>query len=187
MSYKWEWGWHAETEWKPYYTWSGLGFGEEKVKDWIREQVAKKLVEDYTKKGYSITVHSVTTNFSKFDRERESRGVKTPVTYVRYIIDAETTTFFDTNAPVMGSPIDPLTITLILGIISGIIILARMVFFFLTFDTIRNTISDIGTGISELLGLGDSKAGLGVLFIVILLIIGLYVVGKYWKPWRKRR
>ena len=178
MSYRWEWGWHAETGWKP----ESFSLTDAQIDEFIREKVAQKLVEEYTKKGYSISVDNVTT-VAKIDvkARRVDHGVKLQR---KYIVDAKTTTVFGTDAPVMGSPIDPATIAVISAVILAVIGLAKLVLLFSIFNTINNTLHDIGTGVSEALGL-PGQAGLGVLFIIILLIIGLWIVGKYF--WRKRK
>ena len=178
MSYRWEWGWHAETGWKP----SSFSISSEEIDEFIREKVAQKLVQEYTKKGYSITVDNVTT-VAKIDvkARRVDRGVKLQR---KYIVDAKTTTVFGTDAPVLGSPVDPVTLAIIASVISSVIGLATVVLYFVIFNTVTNMIYDIGTGVGEALGI-DEKGGLGVLFLIILLIIGLWIVGKYF--WKRRK
>ena len=180
MGYKWTWGWHAVTSWKPA---DKFFITEEELNEWIKEKVAQKLVSEYIKKGYKISVDDVVTT-ATLSAERKPHRIYGRVK--RYTIDAETTTRFDTDAPVFSSPIDPATASVIVAVIGLITAIIVPAFYFAMFMTTRNTLLDIGTGISEALGLpGEGKAGLGILFVGILLIIGLWVIGKYF--WRKRR
>jgi len=179
--YEWEWGWHAETQWRD----ESWVLTDTEIADFIRREIAKALVEKYTENGYTITVTDVSTSLS-IKKERKIVNRRAMLYGVRYIIDGTTKTNFDTNAPVMSSPIDPVTAMLIISVISAVIGLATVVLYFVIFSTGTNLIRDIGTGISETFGM-KGQAGLGVLFLIILLIIGLFVIGKYWKPWRKRR
>ena len=178
MSYRWEWGWHAVTAWKPA---DKFFLTEEELNEWIKEKVAEKLVSEYIKKGYKISVEDVVTS-ATLSKETKPHRIYGRVK--RYIVDAKTTTLFGTDAPVFGSPIEPATATVILAVISGIVSLATVVFYFLIFRTVTNMIYDVGTGVGEALGI-DEKAGLGVLFILFLGIILLWIVGKYF--WKKRK
>ena len=178
MSYRWEWGWHAVSAWKPA---DKFFLTEEELNDWIKEKVAQKLVTEYIKKGYKISVDDVVTS-ATLSKETKPHRIYGRVK--RYIVDAKTTTLFGTDAPVFGSPIEPVTASVIIAVISGIVSLATVAFYFLFVNTVTNVIYDVGTGVGEALGL-PGKAGLGVLFLLILGIILLWIVGKYF--WKKRK
>ena len=176
--YQWTWGWHAVTQWKK----EPFTITEEQIDEWVKEKVVQKLVAEYVKKDYSISVTSVnTTSKITFERRPPTR-IMPP--RIRYFVDAETTTEFDTDAPVLGSPIEPVTLAIIASVISAVIGLATVVFYFLTFRTVTNMIYDIGTGVGEVIGV-EGFGGLGILFILILGIVLLYVVGKYF--WKRRK
>ena len=178
MSYRWEWGWHAVSAWKPA---DKFFLTEEELNEWIKEKVAQKLVAEYIKKGYKISVDDVVTSATL---STETKPHRIYGRLKRYIVDAKTTTRFGTDAPVFSSPIEPATIAIIGTVIVAIIGLAKIYFTFLIFNTVTNTLHDIGTGVSEALGL-PGQAGLGIFFLLILLIIGLFVVGKYF--WKRRK
>ena len=176
--YQWTWKWHAVTQWKK----EPFAITEEQIDEWVKEKVVETLVKEYVKKDYTISVTSVNTiSTITFERKPPTR-IMPP--RIRYFVDAETTTEFDTDAPVMGSPIDPVTAGVIIAVITLVGIAIKIAFGFYLVHTLQNTMHDIGTGISETFGL-PTGAGLGVLFLIILLIIALWVVGKYF--WRKRR
>jgi len=180
--YEWEWSWHAETQWRA----ESWVLTDTEIADLIRREVAKALVEKTTERGYTITVTDVSTSLT-IKKERKIVNRRAMLYGVRYIIDGITKTSFDTNAPVFESPtIGAEWIPVILAVISMVTAIAVPLLYLAWFSTGTNLIRDIGTGISEIFGMGG-QAGLGVLFLIILLIIGLYVIGKYWKPWRKRR
>ena len=179
MGYRWEWGWRARTSWKPA---DKFFITEEELDQWIKEKVAEKLVSEYIKKGYKISVEDVVTS-ATLSKETKPHRIYGRVK--RYTIEAETTTLFDTDAPVFGSPIEPATATVIVAVISLITAIIVPAFYFAMFITTTNFIRDVGTGIGEAIGLPEGKGGLGILFIGILLIIALWVIGKYF--WRKRR
>ena len=177
MGYEWTWGWHAVSAWKPA---DKFFITEEELNEWIKEKVAQKLVSEYIKKGYKISVDDVVTT-ATLSAERKPHRIYGRVK--RYTIDAKTITRFDTDAPVFGSPIDPATVTLILSVISGIVTLITAYFWLVFFQTGINFIRDLGTGIGEALGLDEDFKGLGILVMLILLLIALYIVGKYF--WKK--
>ena len=167
--YQWHWEWSAKTQVYP---------DAAKINDFIRSKVAEKLVDEYTKRGFSITVYSVETSSTI---KTITRPIPRGGTLTEYFVKAVTITSFDTNAPVFGSPIAETTVAVIVALLTFIISAATLAFKFYMFQTAVNMITDMGEGIAEAL---KTPAGAG-LFVVIIVLGIMVLVGLF--LWRGRR
>lgn len=173
--YKLEWKWYAKTKW--------LGSSvpeEDRIREFISDKLSQKFYEDFIKKGWALQVGVVNTVIDKVVTHVEP----TFKDAWKHEYWAMSTVEFWTDHKSMGSPIEPATMLLLSSIIAGVISLATIGLYFAVIYTVSRTIYDIGSGIGEVFGVGG-KGGLGIFFLLIIVLVGLYIVGKFF--WKKKR
>ena len=166
--YSWVWSWNAKITKKEYQSLPS----DEEIDSYMRQKVAEELVKQFVAKGFSLNVISIATTVTTSKLACWGKDIES----CEYLVNGTTTTTFNTNAKVFGSPILPAVVLAIASVISAISSLLLVVFYFYAFTTVVNLIKDIGTGIGEDLGI---TTGSGIAIIVIALVslglIGLFL------------
>ena len=175
FDYRWEWHWKAKGSYKEY----AHVPTEEEISDYLMEKVASKLAEKYIAKGHNVYVQSVETLVQK-KLVHTTHGKFFDVDTYEFTGVTNTRYSTDLGADV-GSPIDPATIALITTVIALIGTGITIAFKWYMFETIKNILYDITEGMDEVFGEGK---GWTIFFLIIIVLIALFIIGRYF--WRKR-
>lgn len=176
FNYRLEWEWYSKTRW--------CGAREpdlDTLKQGINDKVYAKFYEEYLKQGWALQVGVVHTDITNVvTHVGEPWG-----TQWKHEVWGTTTVEFWTDHKAMGSPIEPTTLIVLGLIITAVAGVVKALLYFKVFELLRSTLYDVGEGISEVFGLGSGKAGLGLLILLVIGIVAVWLIGKYF--WKKKK
>jgi len=145
----------------------------------IVNKTAEGLISEYVKQGFQIhVVNCVTSIVEVVETKRYWHSGTNDIVYLDYKTETSCEFYTDKDADV-GSPIDPLTITIIAAVITLIGVALKVALMFYAIYFVDKHLTDLSTGLDEVFGEGAGAVGIIIVIIAVLAVAVLFLFRRY--------